>query len=387
MEKIAGDGATVDGHFQPANAALGEVATEITADWLNAVQDELVNVVESAGLVLDPDNHTQVLQAMKTLLGGSTRNALINGDFQLWQRKQSFSISDGIARYTADRWLASPGQNNTSALSIARNVFTLGQTTVTGDPRYYMVWNQGSGLNGNVDPILAQRVERAYVFNGRTVTFSFWAKVNTGTVNVTAKLRQSFGAGGSSDVTLTASAVVVATTWTRFTVVFDVPTTAGKTFVGQGYLEASLTWAKTANVTFNFADFQLELGDAPSEFERLPPQLVLALARRYYEKSYEIDTDPGTATYEGAQAGEESGTRFVAGQGRYLVPKEDFGSGVLVTFYNPETGTAAEIRWGASNVAITSVTAGSLAATGYPNCASQSSAKAYVQWTAEAEIT
>lgn len=389
MKRTTAPGNVANLHVEE-DPSSGQRATEIAADVLNAHQEEIANVIEATGQALNGADNTQLLTAIRALIGGvGSRNALINGDFQLWQRALSHLFTTGTAAYTADRWRVSPGTGNTQSLVVARAGFTLGQTEVPGDPRFMMVWNQAAGLDGSTNPTLAQRIEHGYSYNSRTITVSFWAKLTTGTSwVVTPKIRQHFGSGGSSDVTVSGSAKTITATWTRFSQVFNVPSTAGKTFVNPDhYLEVFLEMTKATAVVAAFADFQVEVGNAASAFERLPPQTVLSLARRFYEKSYEVDTDPGTATFLGSESGEESGTRFQSAQGRFKTPKRLQVSAPAVTWYNPNDGTPGEIRWGASDVAVTTTDYTCTETTGYPNVgSSQSNNKAYVHWTCDAEL-
>lgn len=56
--------------FTEGNPSLGEIATKVSAEWLNdAVQEELANLVEGAGLTLDKGNNGQVILAVLALLG------------------------------------------------------------------------------------------------------------------------------------------------------------------------------------------------------------------------------------------------------------------------------------------------------------------------------
>ncbi len=66
MHKIDGPG-HLNGQFVNEDPALGRAPTLVTADWLNAVQNELVAVVEAAGLALDKANSTQLLGALRAL--------------------------------------------------------------------------------------------------------------------------------------------------------------------------------------------------------------------------------------------------------------------------------------------------------------------------------
>ena len=66
MHKI--DGAGNDGgRFVHENYETGRPPTEVTADWLNAVQEELLNVIKAGGLPLDKMDNTQVITAINNI--------------------------------------------------------------------------------------------------------------------------------------------------------------------------------------------------------------------------------------------------------------------------------------------------------------------------------
>jgi phage-related tail fiber protein len=68
MHKIDGPG-HVSGQFVSEDVATGRAPTLVTPEWLNAVQGELVNLVQAAGLTLDKGNPEQVLAALKVIFG------------------------------------------------------------------------------------------------------------------------------------------------------------------------------------------------------------------------------------------------------------------------------------------------------------------------------
>ena len=57
------------GFFTGGSPAAGLPATLLEADWLNMVQTELLNVVGGANLKPDKGNLSQILQAIKALIG------------------------------------------------------------------------------------------------------------------------------------------------------------------------------------------------------------------------------------------------------------------------------------------------------------------------------
>lgn len=55
------------GYFTDGSPTIGEDATIVRADWANAVQEEICNVIESAGITLSKTDRTQLLQALAKL--------------------------------------------------------------------------------------------------------------------------------------------------------------------------------------------------------------------------------------------------------------------------------------------------------------------------------
>jgi len=78
MFKIDSPGATGGNEFTEGNPALNIPATEVSDEWLNAVQRELVEVVEFGGLVLDKLDDKQVRKAIQAIIQ-------LGGDQQLKQ--------------------------------------------------------------------------------------------------------------------------------------------------------------------------------------------------------------------------------------------------------------------------------------------------------------
>lgn len=67
MHRIDGANATIDNKFTLGNPGAGIPATTVTADILNAFQEELCKVIETAGLILNKADNTQLFQAMQRL--------------------------------------------------------------------------------------------------------------------------------------------------------------------------------------------------------------------------------------------------------------------------------------------------------------------------------
>lgn len=58
---------SLEGLFTNGKVASGIPPTRLVAEWFNAVQTELVNIVENSDIELDPQDSTQVLKALNKL--------------------------------------------------------------------------------------------------------------------------------------------------------------------------------------------------------------------------------------------------------------------------------------------------------------------------------
>ncbi|HBQ2222918.1 TPA: tail fiber protein [Klebsiella pneumoniae] len=57
----------LDGLFTNGKVASGVAPTRLVAEWFNAIQTELVNIVEGFGFALNPDDSSQIFKILKTI--------------------------------------------------------------------------------------------------------------------------------------------------------------------------------------------------------------------------------------------------------------------------------------------------------------------------------
>lgn len=69
MERVQGPGATIDNKFTEGDPGLGVPATTVTANILNAIQEELSLFIEAQGITLVNNTYTQLQAAMAAYLG------------------------------------------------------------------------------------------------------------------------------------------------------------------------------------------------------------------------------------------------------------------------------------------------------------------------------
>jgi hypothetical protein len=278
------------------------------------------------------------------------RNAIINGNFDIWQRGTSFTLLD----YGADRWIhARVGTTQTAT----RQSFTVGQTAVPGEPTYFCRTVVTSVAGASNFCNLIQRIEDVRTFAGQQVTISFWAKADA-TKNIAVDLAQSFGGGGSPSaivVGIGVTKVSIGTSWQKVTVTANVPSISGKTLGSNNghtlilsiFFDAgSDINARTDSLghqsgTFDIAQVQVEAGPVATSFERRPIGTELALCQRYFWSS---------STAQGYPIG--SGQAFGASAAGFVVALPVPMRSIFVTAgANNLYGTTA----GGGNVLFTSV--------------------------------
>jgi len=210
------------------------------------------------------------------------KNKIINGDFGIWQRGTSFTITSGGGTYTADRWRADQDGSGYTKI-ISQQAFTAGNPITGYEPTYFTRINQSVAGSGQTFNIIGQFVEDVRVFAGQTVTFSFWAKAASATT-IGWGYGQEFGTGGSSayfddepyNISLT-------TSWQRFSFTRTVQSVSGKTIGAGSHLDMYIRLPLSATYTVDTWGWQMEAGSAVTPFTTASGtvQGELALCQRY----------------------------------------------------------------------------------------------------------
>jgi len=205
-----------------------------------------------------------------------TRNRIINGAMQVWQRGTSFSNVGSV--YTVDRF--------TSQLNNGNITVTQDTSAPTVQFRYSLKLAIATNATYS-ECVMRQWVEQQNIddFLGNTITGSAWVKCSKSTV----KMRLAgFNVTGGGDQNITFS--VTPNTWTKISYTY---TTA---------FGSATAWTSTANQAGAFFDIgfvdntvlttsdslfitgvQLEPGTVATPFERRIYGQELALCQRYYQ--------------------------------------------------------------------------------------------------------
>jgi len=202
------------------------------------------------------------------------KNKIINGDFGIWQRGTSFATSLG---YTADRMISA----SDATIAQTRQTFTPGTAPVAGYEGSFFI-RLAKSAGGNYSSV-EQRIEDVRTFAGQTATFSFWLKSSAATT-IRVRLTQQFGSGGSTAVDNTATDFSSTTSWTRYSLVFNVASIAGKTIGTNSYFNAAIINVTAAAVDVDVWGMQLEAGSTATAFQTATGTIQgeLAACQRYY---------------------------------------------------------------------------------------------------------
>jgi len=258
-----------------------------------------------------------------------SRQAIINGNFDVWQRGTSTTMT-GVwsgGTFFSDRWrvTGNPDSGTPPTSVLSRQILTSGDIP---NAFYYARLNvNGAGTSFGADSLLyyAQRIEHGTRFlcgDGKKVTVSFWAKSDITDKKLGINLYQGYGSTGSpsSEETINGISWTLTSTWTKYTHTFTTNTLASKTFGTDNndvlIFSFNFVWGSskaaisgtTGAETFvgsgniDIAQVQLCAGDVALPFMPKSFEEELRACQRYYEKSYKYTDAPGTT-----QAGNETG--------------------------------------------------------------------------------
>ena len=209
------------------------------------------------------------------------KNVVLNGDFRIWQRGTSISLTNNTTAYTTDRWYVYTSFSAGSS-SLSQQTFTPGAAPVAGyEGATFARFTAGSTATYFE---FGQRIEDVRDYANQTATLSFWAKASANTT-VSSTLLQNFGSGGSSQVSVTGASHSVTTSWTRFTATISVPSISGKTIGTSSYLALTLAAnSLTGSQTIDVWGVQLEAGSTATAFQTATGTIQgeLAACQRYY---------------------------------------------------------------------------------------------------------
>lgn len=284
------------------------------------------------------------------------RNVLINGGMDIWQRGTAVKYNAGQGAYGPDRWCGAH-QYQTSR---TQRVSVTPTSSDLWCPYACRVSNPSSAEIGIGSRMrLEQKVEsfNSYPLRGRLVTLSFWIRFSASSFTATSGSYGNFGYAIGAYTSSTDSATNTTasdfqkdasinsgsfpTTWTKYTLTYSVPANANNVEVIFGMADVGIHTSSDVN-WYEITQVQLEANYQPTPFEQRPFGLELALCQRYYEKSYDIGTTPGTNTNVGIIYiyGTNDGGGYIGGNIKFAVAKRTSSYTVRVWSLNGSSTTS-----------------------------------------------
>lgn len=195
------------------------------------------NVFVDGNLVLSDTNSRKLKDAGVSIndiinrLITNTKNLVIDGQFNHWDEGVSFTTTG----YHATMWRGT--ETDIVDPLFERKEFTLGQTDVPDNPKYYAEASSTSYSDlATVNSTVAQqRLPGVGLYSNKTFTVSFWVK---GSIAGDAGFFsfQNFGTSGSpsAPVIIEGEKFPVTTSWAKHSITFNTPSVAGKTLGADG---------------------------------------------------------------------------------------------------------------------------------------------------------
>jgi hypothetical protein len=231
-------------------------------------------------------------------------NRIINGAFDFWQRG---TTQNTFGYKSADRWYL---DFSGGTVSFSRMGWGPGPRLGRNNPRQH-ARIAVSGQSGSNTAYIDQAIEDVRSYAGETITVLGWANRSGGSGNFRVEMYQNFGTGGSPSSTVTVGSVtcdVGTGSWQPFAATFNVPTIAGKTLGTNDNHRLNLRLVASGtgmieNHNLDLWGIHIRVGTHTTAAcdAYLAPEFGAELLRcqRYYEKSYQLTTAPGTATTNG----------------------------------------------------------------------------------------
>jgi len=283
------------------------------------------------------------------------RNKIINGDMSIAQRATAATTVGNSTVTTLDRIVTQ--HSSDGAWTGEQHAMSLTDINTTGQSFAYEAnCTTADGTIGAAQyALVSQRIEGQFLqdlrygtSNAKTITVSFWCKSNlTGTFSLYLYKLDTTGYYIPNEFSISS-----ANTWEYKTVTIT-PTAGSTTLItssggvidnnngaslevgivlamGSNYQGTNSTWTSSSHYTtsnqanflsstdnnFSFTGFQLEIGDAATDFEHLPFDVNLKRCQRYCEVLCDTRS-AGTGTFSSGDSDESLGTVGVCHGTRY----------------------------------------------------------------------
>ena len=170
---------------------------------------------------------------IKIPLHGIARQAIINGNFDIWQRGLSATNLAG-GSFLADRWkLAVASSGVLPNITHSKQILTSGE--ISNSLNFYRISVDGAGSSfGAGDSYnISQHIENGTSLLcgfGKKITVTFYARSNIANKRLGINIEQIYGTGGSETEAIKGTAITLSPHWTKYIVTFTTNTLGGKVF-------------------------------------------------------------------------------------------------------------------------------------------------------------
>lgn len=131
------------GYFSAGDPGSGQVATQVTAGWLNHIQEEIANAIEKKGLTLDRTDKNLLNKAIRRKrikrLTSANNNEVVSDDYDIYELDASSGslnvIMPALSSYQGREWrfVAISVANAITITRAGSDTFYSGQTSLSLD--------------------------------------------------------------------------------------------------------------------------------------------------------------------------------------------------------------------------------------------------------------
>ncbi len=297
---------------------------------------------------------------IETASGNKPRNLLINPSFELGQRDSSFTAATTFLNsddtYLSDRWILLSDGNDIVDVTHQSSGGVSGEDpyvrfdveTISKKFGYLQVIenkNCRQVLGGKVSFSFEARVSDATKLSDiRAVVLSWTSSADVVTSDVVSTWN-SEGAVITPIADWTAENVAtdlgVTSTWTRFTIEDIDIDTASAANVAVFIYSNDVATNDTLGTLFEMTKVQVEPGAVATPFDHRDISEDVAFAQRYFCKTYNIGTVPGTVTNNGTMIAASASTNSAPSSRPWRFPV-DMRALPTIIFYSPGTGNTGK---------------------------------------------
>jgi hypothetical protein len=207
------------GFFTDGNPAVGEAATIVPAEWLNAIMMEVCNAITATGVTLNKASFTQLTTAIKALAGNtgvtppqfdSSTNTATTRFVTRFGKQYSGAYNYGgataglISHIGSMLFFGGGGPNSYGLPGIAANAIPVGATITIENLAGVPVTVTASGTdriqtptNGGTATITqAGGTTIEYTFTGNNAGINYWTAAGTGAISSSAEFAGVMGGNG-----------------------------------------------------------------------------------------------------------------------------------------------------------------------------------------------